>query len=113
MNICPALVANREPPEAVQPGKGSLHHPTMSPRLLAALYASSGYPCLDATLAQELSAARVVVAFVGVELLGALPGASKATSYGPDRVHDLLEELRVVDVGGGDGGGERYTFLVD
>jgi hypothetical protein len=65
----------------------------MPPQLLAIIYAPSGYPSLDAALAQEPSATRVVVAFCGVELLGTLSGAPAATPYGPDRVHDLLEDF--------------------
>jgi len=73
-------------------------------------------PGRDAALAQRPPAARVVVALVQVELGRALAGPA-----GPpprsldrrDRVHDSLEQHRVMGVGRRQAGGQRDAAAVD
>jgi hypothetical protein len=59
------------------------------------------------------SAARKVVAFVGVQLLGsAVWPAPSGVLDRLDSIHQLLEYLRVMDVGGGEHYGERNAVTV-
>src|SRR5215207_268902 len=99
MDVVPPLVADREPAVLRKPGQCPLHHPPVSSQLLAALYALPGYAALDAVLPQSPPALLVVVGFVGVQLLRALPRPATRTLYGLYGVHELLEDHRVVYVG--------------
>src|SRR5688572_17114247 len=99
MDVVPPLVADREPTVFGKPGQCALHHPPVSSQLLAALYALPGYAALDAALPQSPFALLVVVGFVGVQLLRALPRPATRALYGLYGVHELLEDHRVVNVG--------------
>ena len=113
MDVGPALVADRETPKAVKSGERPLHDPAVPTQSLAALHSPSGYLRLDATPTREMPAARAVVALVGVKLPGTFARPPGALLHGLDRIHHLFEQLRVVDVGGGDGGGEEYAPPID
>src|SRR5215208_742032 len=99
MDIVPPLIANREPAILRKPCQCALHYPPVAPQLLAALLALSCYPALDGTLSQGFFALFVVVGFVGVKLLGALPRSTTGTLDGLYGVYQLLENHRIVDVG--------------
>jgi hypothetical protein len=75
----------------------------------ATLDAPSGYPRLNAPLAEEPSAAREIVALVGVELFRPSAWPAAFTLYGHDRVDKTFEHLGVVHVGAGEHYGERHA----
>jgi hypothetical protein len=84
----------------------------MPSQLLAGVGPSPGDARFYALLPERLVAAREIVGLVGVELLGALPRPSRFARRAPDRidgVHELLEDLRIVDVGGREDYRERYA----
>jgi hypothetical protein len=115
VDVGPPLVAHRKPAVTGQPRQRTFHHPPVSAKPLASVLAPPGDARLDAPLAECLSATGEVVSFVGVQLRGALPRPAWLARRTPDRldlVHDLLEDLRVVDVGGGENYGERYALSV-
>jgi len=99
MDVVPPLVADREPTVFGKPRQCPLHNPPVSSQLLATLYALPGYAALDAALPQSPFALLVVVGFVGVQLLRALPRPATRALYGLYSVHELLEDHRVVYVG--------------
>jgi site-specific DNA recombinase len=77
-----------------------LNHPPVPPQLLARFDAPPGYARGYAPLPECLAASGEVVGLVGMQLLGALARAS--TTRLADRldgVHDLFQDLRIVDVG--------------
>jgi hypothetical protein len=80
---------------------------------LAAFYSPSRYARFDAPAMQKPPAALVVTAFVGLQLLRSLPGPSPRSLYRLDAVDQLLEDLRVEDLGPGEHRDERRTFPVD
>ena len=100
MDVVAPLVAHLQPPKAVRPRQRPFHHPTMPSQPLAGLNTAPGDARGYTPLTKRLAAARGVVGLVGVQLLRAL--ARSATARLADRldgVHDLLQDLRVVDVG--------------
>ncbi len=110
MDISTPLLANREPTVLRKPRQCAFYHPPMSPQPLAALFALPGYPALDAALSQRLSTLLGVIALVSVKLLRALARtAPTGTLDRLDGVQQLLEYLRVVDIGGTQDYRERDT----
>src|SRR5215218_563040 len=101
MDVVSALIANREPAVLGKPGQCALYHPPVAPQLFGALYALSCYTALYPAPSQGFFALLVVVGFVGMQLLGALPRPSPTRMldglYGID---ELFEDHRVVDVCG-------------
>src|SRR3954465_2159655 len=100
VDVVAPLVADRQSTVLRQPRQCPLHHPPVPSQLLAALYPLPGYATLDAALPQGPSALLVVVGLVGVQLLRALPRPASGTLYGIDGIHQLLEDHRVVGIGG-------------
>jgi len=112
MNIGPSLVADGQAAEATQPGQGALDHPAMSPQPRARVDALAGDTNLDMATAQRLPTARIIVAFVGVQLGGPLPALAGGTLDRRDRIEQLVEDDRVVAVGSGQERSERDPAAV-
>src|SRR4051812_45924589 len=68
VDVGPALVADGEPAVAGEPGQGPLNDPAVATEPLAGVDAASGDPRDDPASAEIASAAREVVALVGVQL---------------------------------------------
>ena len=66
MDVCPALVADGEPPKALEPGESALNDLAVSPEPFVALNASLGYAWGDAAAPQEQATAWEVIALVRV-----------------------------------------------
>src|SRR5215212_9361022 len=96
------LVAHRQPAVTLQPRQRSLHHPPMPPQPLAALDPAPGDTALDAAPPEGLSALLGVVTFVRMQLLRALPRTTPRAFDRPYGVHEFLEDVGGVDVGGGE-----------
>jgi len=76
VDIEPTLETNAQLAEASEPSVRSLDHPAMLAQMILAFDAFTGNACGDAPLSQVESAPRVVVAFIGVQLAGALSWAA-------------------------------------
>jgi hypothetical protein len=100
MDVIAPLIANREPTVLGKPCQCALHHPPVSPQLLAALYALPCYTVLYPASSQSFLALLVIVGFVGMQLLGTPPRSSPRTLNGLCSVDELFEDHRVVDVCG-------------
>ena len=85
MQVGTPLVAYGEAPELVQPGEGALNHPAVPSQPLAALNTAPGDTGLDAAGAALAATTAVVIAFVGVQLVWALPRPSAV--LGPHTRH--------------------------
>ena len=116
MDVGPPLVlAHLEaPPVAVKPRQCPLDHPPVVGASASRPTRRRASRCASRRRASSCaepcgSAGSSRVALVRVQLLGALP----RPAYRPDRVHEFLEHLRVVDVGGGERYRERDAVSVD
>src|SRR5215208_3364007 len=98
MDVVTPLIANREPAVLRKPAQCALHHPPVSPQLLAALNSLSCYPAPDGTLPEGFLALFVVVSFVSVKFLGPLSRSATGSLDGLYAVDQLFENHRVVDV---------------
>src|SRR5215210_4439688 len=112
VDVIAPLVADRKPAELGEPRQSPLNHPPVAAQLLRTLYLLSRYAPLDATFS-ERPRTLVVVGFVGVKLLGTLSRTAPRAFDGLDRVQKLLEDHRVVDVGGGRHHRERDAPSLD
>src|SRR4051812_20594774 len=99
MNVGATLVADGEAAEAVEPSERALDHPAVPAEPLAALDAPSRDSRLDAPLATDLPAHRIVVGLVGMQLVRPAARAASGTADGQDRVQDGFEQEMVVAVG--------------
>src|SRR5918998_1169984 len=71
-DVEPALVPDREPAEAGEPGQRALDHPAVPAQALGALDTAAGDPRNYAPLAAGSAATGIVVPFIGVQLGRAL-----------------------------------------
>jgi hypothetical protein len=63
MDVVAPLITDLEPAVLSKPGQCALHHPPVSPQLLAALYALPSYTALYPTIPPSSFALLVVVSF--------------------------------------------------
>src|SRR5688572_17578816 len=98
VDVVASLIADREPAVLRKPGQCALHHPPVSPQLLAALYALSCYVALYPAPPQGSLALLIIVSFVAMQLIGTFPQPTSRTFDGLYGVDELLEDHRVVDV---------------
>ena len=101
MDLCPSFVTDCQSTVVTQPGQCALYDPPVTTQPLARVDDASRYTRLYAPLKKELPTARIIVSFVGVQLLGALPRPSLRPSDGLDAVDQFLKHFRVVDLGTG------------
>jgi hypothetical protein len=99
MQVSQAFIADGQPPEAVEPGEGALHDPPEPSELVAGFNATSSDATADAATAQIVPTAWIVVALIGMQLIGS---HTRAPAWPLDRLDGLeqvFEDNRVVDVG--------------
>jgi hypothetical protein len=113
MDVPSPLVAHQESTVLRQPRQRALHHQSVPPQPLAGVFSSPSYAALDAAAAQNPSTAPEVVGLICVELLGSLawPALSRTLDRF-DGVHQILEDLRIVDIGGGEHHGEGNAVAI-
>ena len=112
MNVDASLEANPQLAEGSEPGVGSLDDPSVRAELVVALDASASNAVLDAAPLRVRAAARVVVAFVGVQLGRPAARPPGLAGHSRQRIDQRLEEHRVVAVGAGNAEHERDTLGV-
>lgn len=113
VDVLPPLVANLQPPVAIQPRERPFHHPPVASQPFARLDAPSGDARGYAPLPERLAAAREVLALVGVQLVGALARSAARLADRLDSIYGLLQDFRVVDVGGRVGHRKRDASPVE
>src|SRR5918995_6681492 len=100
MDIVSPLVTNRELAVFGHPSQRPLHDPPVPSQLFGALHTLSGYAALDASFSQSSPTLFVVVGFVGMQFLGSLPRSGARTLDRLYGVNKVLEDHRIVYVGG-------------
>src|ERR671938_424838 len=92
MNVGPALIADAQPLERVQPGEAALDHPALLAQPGAVGDAAAGDPRGDAALAELAAVGVVVVAAVGEQLARSAAGPAASPADRRDSV-DQRDEL--------------------
>jgi hypothetical protein len=93
------FVADGESTEPVEPSEGPFDDPPMPTQPLTGLDPSPSDAAADATPTQIVPTAAEVVALVGMQLGGSLPWSAVRSLDRLDRLDQLFEDDRVVDVG--------------
>jgi hypothetical protein len=96
VDVGPALVADREASKPMEPRERPLDHPTVPAKPLARLHPTPCDARGDPAVSAGTSAARKIVALVGIQLGRALPRRPASAMNGPHGVEQLLELLGVV-----------------
>jgi hypothetical protein len=113
VQIGQTFIADRQSSEAVEPGEGPLHDPPEPSELVAGFNATSSDATADAAMAQVVPTAWVVVALIGMQLVGS---HTRAPAWPLDRLDGLdqvFEDNRVVDVGRREPDRQRDALAVD
>jgi hypothetical protein len=113
MDVLASLVAHLQPPIAVQPGQGALHHPAITPQPCTGVDALTRNSRDDMTLLQRPMTARIVISFVRVQLVGSLPWPSARSENSGNGIDHRLQHLRIVDVCSRMPDRQRDTSAVD
>ena len=100
VDVGAAFVAHAQTPKAVEPGKGAFDHPAMTTEVSRTVLPAPGDAREDAARPQGCPAAGIVVAFVGVELLGPMAWSSTSARNGWHRIDGCFEHFGVMHVGG-------------
>jgi hypothetical protein len=112
MSMDAALEANAQLAESGKPGMCTLDDPSMTAEPIVALDASACNPVLDAAQLEMLSAARVVIPFVGMQLVRPAARPAALACNRRQRVDQFFEDHRVMPVGSGDTEHQRDTLPV-
>ena len=105
-DIGASLIADSQPAEAAEPGQGAFDDPAIPSQALAALDTTPGNPIADPSFGQGITAARLVIGFVGMEFVRTLTGPAPTLMDRRYSIDQLLEEAAVVNVCRGDPQGE-------
>jgi hypothetical protein len=111
-----AVVPRGQATISQHPRQRALHDPAVTTQPLGRLHAPPGDPRRDAPSSQRSPVCRVVVALVAVQLLRAESrptGLADGPADRRDGVDQRLQELRIVDVRGGQPEGERDAPPID
>jgi hypothetical protein len=112
MDIGSPFIANLQPAITIEPGQGPLHHPAVAPEALAGIDPASCNARSDASLAQGLPTAGVVIPFVRMQLVRSLPRSPTGAFDGLNGIYRCLQHPGVMDIGRRLGYGERDPVSV-
>ena len=112
MHVEPSFIADREPPELVEPCEAAFDHPSMATELLAGLDAAPGDAWLDTATQAGAPATPVIVGFVSVQLVGSAARSAALTRDRRHSIEQVFERYAVVDVGPGQQQGERDAVSI-
>lgn len=76
------FIANAQAPVAVKPSEGALDDPAPAPEAFTRLLSAPRNACCDAPLAQQVATERMVIALVGMQLVGPAARSSRQAGHG-------------------------------
>jgi hypothetical protein len=112
MNIDTAFVSNGEPSEAVDPGEAAFDDPPMATEFLRGVLPPSRDAGANIALLAGITAAPMIVGFVGVQLAWPTARAAALAANSRNGVDQLFERHAVMDIGAGQQKGERNALGV-
>lgn len=112
MSLDATLEADAQLAEGSQPGVRALDHPAVAAESVIALDAFAGDAILDAAALEVSAAARIVVAFVGMQLVRPTPRLAAGAGHSRQRIDQLLEDHGIVPVGPGDAERQRDALPI-
>ncbi len=113
MHVCVPFVANLEPPECMEPGKGTFDEPARFTKATAMRRTDFGEQGRDATLAQTLPVWLGTVAPVTLNNFRFAQRTSAFSSDVRNRLNQRIELRDVVAIGGSQDDRERDALCVD
>jgi len=113
VNVSPAVIADQETFEVVEPGKGTFDHPTIDPETGAVLGPAPGDEGFDTSLSHLSPVAVMVVAPVTKETIGPAPRTTDEAANRGYAVHEGHELGHIVAVATGHRVGEGQSGGVD
>ena len=112
VDVEPAFVTDCEAAKLVEPCEGALDDPAVAAEFLPRLDASARDAGPHAAPVARVSAAAVVVSFVGVQLVRPAARSTALTRDGRDGIDQVFERHAVVDIGASEQKGERDPATV-
>jgi len=113
VHVRQAFIADGESAETVEPREGPLDYPAVPAQLVTGLDPTAGDAAADPPLAQVRPTAWVVIALVRMQFGGPLPRSTPWPLDRLDRLDQVLENNRVVDVGRREPDREWEALAVD
>lgn len=113
MDICPALITNRQPAEAVEPSKRALHNPPMLSQAFSGFDPAARDAVLNMACTTSAPAAGEVVSLVCVEFSGTSPRRATPAADGLYAIEHFVEAHGVMLVRRPQVIGERNPVPVD
>ena len=113
MNISSSLVANPQSAKTSSPGMGALDHPAVLAKAVFGLNSSSSNTWLDTASPTALATPGIVIPLVRMQFGGPEPRSTSRARDGMNRIEQLFENPRVVDVSRGQHHTERNAVAID
>jgi hypothetical protein len=113
MDVGAPLIADGQPPIAVEPGERAFDDPTVPTQPLAGLHPFARDATPDVAPTQRLTAARVVIAFIRVQFRRAFPALPGGSADRRDGIEQVLKDDRLVAVSAGQERGEGESGALD
>lgn len=113
MNISTSLVANAQPSKASSPGMGALDHPAVLAKAVLGLDSSSGDTRLDTASPTGLTTPGIVIPLVCMHFGWTEPRSTARARNGWNRIEQLFENPRVMDVSRSQHHTERNAVAID
>src|SRR5262245_20293327 len=113
MNIRPAFTPNAQAPLLIEPGPGSLYHPSMPAQSLRGLDAPAGNAGNDPASAPRPARGGGSIGFIGMQLHQPFPRTAQRTFTRRQRLEGREQHIHVVDIGCRERTGQRDALAFD
>lgn len=98
MQFCATLIANAQAPIAMQPGEGALDDPAPAPEAFTRFLSAPRNAHCDASLAQQVTAERIVIPLVGMQLVRPTAWSSRQSCHRRQGSHQRSKHLAVMPI---------------
>lgn len=113
VNICPAFVANPEPPGLTAPRMGPFDNPAVASKAVFGFDSFTRNPRLDSSLSATTATSRIVVPLVGVQFGWTESRPTPRTRNGRNAIQEFFQDFGIVNIGSCQHDGQRNAFSID